>query len=139
MTLLFSISLFVIAAVVTLISFHKCRRHHFYDDTFLLMPLGIFVWGDGVILGPFWMLAAIVFSFVTPLHILQFFLLFFAVRSAYEVVYWLNHQFTNRTYKAPLFRQVSWLDAEQSAILYQVMHTGIVVFTVGALIYSFLR
>ncbi len=103
------------------------RRKQFYSDTFTFFPLGAYVWGDGLILGPFWLVSAILLSGVTPQLGIRFFFLFYAIRSAYEVVYWLNHQVAQRAYIPPLFRRWEWLNANESAILYQLMHTCICV------------
>ncbi|MEK7096969.1 MAG: hypothetical protein AAB859_01490, partial [Patescibacteria group bacterium] len=56
--------------------------------------LGIFAWGDGIIIGPFWFLASLT-SFL--LKDWNLFLLtvsaFWLVRSFGETIYWLNQQF----------------------------------------------
>ena len=121
--ILISTALFITSSVVFLISINKSKNKQFYSDTFFLWPLGIYVWGDGLVLGLFWMLSAIIFLFISPINILRFYLLFLAIRSAYEVIYWLNHQANNKKYEPPLFRNISWLDAHQGAILYQVANS----------------
>jgi len=66
-----------------------------FHTTPQLLPLGIFVWGDAVILGTFWVLVTLI-ALVS--HSWDLFLLFVSVfwlvRSIGEVVYWLNQQFS---------------------------------------------
>jgi hypothetical protein len=88
----------------------------------LLLPLGIFVWGDALILGPFWMLSAVIFYWLTPVMIVRYFLTFFLFRSTYEVVYWINHQVAQKNYDPPLFRRLTWINANEAAILYQLLN-----------------
>lgn len=108
----------------------KCKQGQFYSDTPSLWLFGIFVWGDGLVLLPFWfvlllswLLTAIFWQELSAGIILAGYLIFVTVRSGYEVMYWLNHQAQNKTYQPPLFRHISWLGAHEAAILYQLMNT----------------
>ncbi|MBD3279685.1 MAG: hypothetical protein GF390_03170 [Candidatus Pacebacteria bacterium] len=123
----FSLFLFLLASLITWLSYQKSRHQQFYSDTFILIPLGVFVWGDGLILGPFWLISSLLFYFFTKQQIWHYWLLFWVIRSSYEVIYWLNHQAANKTYKPPLFRKIAWLDAGQSAILYQLLNMSVVI------------
>ena len=129
----FSLSLVLIGIILTILAISKSRNNQFYSDTAWAWPLGIFVWGDALILGPFWSLTGLVSLWMQPIQILRFFLLFYTIRSAYEVVYWINHQVAQRDYQPPLFRNVSWLGANEAAILYQLLNTLVVVGSVFAL------
>lgn len=104
-------------------SVHTSKKGDFYQDTPWLLPLGIFVWGDGLILGPFWLVSGLLFFWLPGLFIARYLLLFTAIRTGYEVVYWLTHQAAGKQYEPPLFRSVKWIDAQQSAILYQLLTT----------------
>ena len=126
----------LLSGVVTLLSISRSKSGNFYSDTPWLLPLGIFVWGDGLILGPFWIIASIWFVFLNSIEIIRFLLLFFAIRSLYEVIYWLTHQFSSKSYQAPLFRKVRWLSPNDSAILYQLVNMCVVVMTLFGLVYS---
>lgn len=123
MLLLFWASLALISLVVTLEALKNCRREKFYQDTFLLFPLGIYVWGDALVLGPFWLAVAVSGFFVPLIWLGRLTLLFFALRSLYEVIYWINHQVSARSYRPPLGRHLKWLGANEAAIVYQVAHT----------------
>ena len=124
-------SFLLIAGLVSFfVSLNKSKHRQFYSDTFWLIPLGIYVWGDGLVLGPFWFLAGFISIFfldLTQSAILL--LLFITIRSFFEIIYWLGHQVGDKTYQAPLFRQVNWLDAGQGAILYQLLHTSVIIFS----------
>ena len=122
---LFSIWLFMVSMVVFLFSLKHSKSKQFYSDTFFLWPLGIYVWGDGLILGLFWAVASVIFLFLSAVNILQFMLIFWVARSFFEVIYWLLHQFSGKKYQAPLFKNISWLDSNQAAILYQLMNTAL--------------
>jgi len=67
-----------------------------------LLPYGIFVWGDAVVLGFFWSTVSLA-SILT--HNLHFFLVvqavFWMVRSSGEIVYWLLQQFSSHKRDLP--------------------------------------
>lgn len=135
------ISLFLaaISAVIFWQAIIKAKTGNFFEDTLFLFPLGIYVWGDALILAPFWLISSTFFWFVPLVFILRFFLLFLVIRAAYETVYWINHQFAHKQYQAPLFRKVSWLGDHESAILYQVLNMCVIVGGLGLLGLSFWR
>ena len=71
------------------------RKKNAYRETPFLFLAGIFVWGDAVIFGPFWIIAAfwcywmkdwVLFVLVVAV--------FWVVRSLGETIYWLNQQFS---------------------------------------------
>jgi hypothetical protein len=70
-------------------------------------PLGIFVFADALIIGPFW-IAVSLFFLLYPSFILLglVFSVFWAVRSFGETIYWLNQQFSSITREPP---QKFWL------------------------------
>src|SRR5690348_15002773 len=125
---------FLIGLLSFVMGVKKSRQQQFYSDTWMLLPLGIYVWGDAIVLGPFWMASSILFSFLTPLEILRFGLFFYLVRSVYEVIYWITHQVAQKEYVPPLFRRWKWLHANESAILYQLIHMCVVLFCVVGLL-----
>src|SRR5690554_5830021 len=122
---------------VSLMAIHRSRSQQFYDDTPGLWPLGVFVWGDGLILGPFWCLSALLFLWLSSLNVVRYWLLFIVIRSAFEVIYWINHQVVTKEYEPPLFRRVSWLGCQESAILYQLLNTCQVILALMGLLFTF--
>lgn len=56
--------------------------------------LGIFVWGDAIVLGLFWAIIGFIFLLLGDWYLFLLTVsIFWAVRSSGEVVYWLNEQF----------------------------------------------
>ena len=123
--------------VVSTIMATKRAPDSFYSDTPWLLPFGIYVWGDALVLGPMWLGLGIVFFFLSPVEIIRVLTGVYGVRSAYEVVYWINHQVANRSYLPPLFRQVKWIGPEEAAILYQLIHTVQIIAAVVILMLTF--
>ncbi len=57
--------------------------------------LGIFVWGDAVVVGLFWLIICLTILLVQDWYLFLLILsIFWVVRSAGEVIYWLLEQFT---------------------------------------------
>lgn len=73
-----------------------------YGLTPALFPYGIFVWGDAVLIGAFWLSISAVAVF---LQNIQLFLIaqavYWIVRSGGEVIYWLLQQFAQTKRDAP--------------------------------------
>jgi hypothetical protein len=134
---LIQLILFVSGGICFALGREKSRHKQFYSDTPWLFPLGIFVWGDALILGPFWMIASLLFSFVSFMDMWRCIFIFFALRSAYEVIYWINHQVAQRQYHPPLFRRISWLSPNDAAILYQLLNMCQCVFYISLFMLSF--
>lgn len=77
-----------------------CKETKNNDNAFgltpYLLPLGIFVWADAVVLGLFWMIATLSSLYLNSTTL--FFLivsLFWLVRSIGETIYWFNQQFSS--------------------------------------------
>lgn len=88
---------------ILLKGFHKTKnKKDAFGTTPFLLPLGIFVWGDAVVLSLFWILTALI-TLVS--HSWNLFLLvlsvFWFIRSFGEVIYWLNQQFSNLSRNPP--------------------------------------
>lgn len=137
MKLVFLILLFLISLFIFSKSIDFSKKNGFYKDAFGLFPLGIYVWGDGLILAPFWMLVSLIFYFLSAIQIMRFFLIFYLVRSFYEVIYWLVHQSSSKDYQPPFFRNVDFLGAQESAILYQLWHSVLIVLLIMGLIWTY--
>ena len=81
------------------------KKNHFKEPRFLFW-LGIFVWGDAVILGIFWFLTFLICFFLQDwILFLLIISIFWVVRSLGEIIYWINQQFSqiNRNPPANLF------------------------------------
>ncbi len=110
----------VIFAAVWWYSLRQCRAQHFYQETPLGWVFGIFVWGDAVVLLPWWMGVTIASHWLSLIHVARIIFLFWTVRAGYEVLYWLNHQAVKSSEVPPLLRSIKWLGSNEVAILYQV-------------------
>jgi len=128
-------------ATVSLLFFMRaiknCQKGRFYTNTPQGFLLGIYVWGDALILGPFWLLSAVIFLILPPVMVLRYLLLFFSLRAVYETIYWLNHQAVKAEYQPPLFKHLSWVNSNEAAILYQLLNFCLAVILLSFLIWSF--
>jgi len=90
------IFLFLITSLIAFIKGlnHVIKKNNSNGETPYFVWLGIFVWGDGIIIGPFWFITSLLVYFLKDWYL---FLLtvsvFWVVRSLGEVMYWLNQQF----------------------------------------------
>ncbi|MGB9707251.1 MAG: hypothetical protein ACPL1D_00650 [Microgenomates group bacterium] len=82
------------------------KNKNAFKKTPYLSFLGIFVWGDAIILGVFWFLVSLICFLIKDYFLFLFIVsLFWTIRSLGEMVYWLNQQFssTNRNPPESLF------------------------------------
>lgn len=81
---------------------NSAQKKNSFGLTPLLSPLGIFVWGDAITIGPFWLgVAALAYITQEP-HLLYLCIsLFWLVRAHGEVQYWLHEQFVSKHRNAP--------------------------------------
>lgn len=108
-----------------------------YGLTRLLSPLGIFVWGDGILIGLFWFLAGVV-SLLVPIDTIFYliFIMFWIVRSAGEVLYWFLQQFSTVERDPPHTLPLSSVFPGQSIwFAHQVMWQCVLVGFLVALFY----
>jgi|GEM_PF-476719 len=65
-----------------------------YGQTTFIFWMGIFVWGDAVVLGLFWFLISLVSYLLKDWYLFLLVIsVYWTVRSLGETIYWLNHQF----------------------------------------------
>jgi len=70
-----------------------------YGLTRILLPLGIFAWGDAVVLGPFWVISSIIALILKDWYLFLLIIsIFWVVRSVGETIYWFNQQFSSKIY-----------------------------------------
>lgn len=88
----------VLGLLVFIKGFYETKyKHNPYGLTRPLLILGIFVWGDAVIFGPFWIITSL-FSLLTKDWYLFILIVsvFWVVRGFGETIYWLNQQFSSK-------------------------------------------
>jgi hypothetical protein len=124
----------VLSFIVFLLALQRIRVGKFLAETPVLYIFGSYVWGDALILSWFWLGVGLAYALglFTVKTIFTIVLLFHFFRSAYEVVYWLNHQATGSKFAPPLIRN-TMLTPEQGAILYQLTHFLVVVISAAVL------
>jgi len=93
----------VMSFLCCLKGFNECyKKKNAFGETPLLYPFGMFVWGDTVVFGIFWILVTVV---VLLLNDWVLFLLivsiFWVVRSLGESIYWINQQFSKLNRNPP--------------------------------------
>lgn len=123
----FAIAFFFL--IISFVAILRKRSGKFFKDSLFLSTFGIYVWGDALIVAPFWVILALL-TLGLGLSNREFFvisLIFFLIRSLIEIQYWLYQQFQKEPFNPPFFRK--WFKPLESAILLQVWHTIIVVFS----------
>lgn len=127
-----------IAALSSLIGFYKSyiqKRH--YTLTPLLAPYGIFVWGDAFLIGGFWAVASFVsFSLQNTFLFLVLQSLYWIVRAAGEILYWLLQQFaqTKRDLPESLYFH-KYFHGESIWFVYQLFWQLVLVLAATCLIF----
>lgn len=126
-----------ISLLVTLLAWSR-KNKKFYTNTFHLGGMGIYVWGDALILAPFWIISGLLWYFLSTTQVFQYISIFFLCRSFFEVIYWLLFQFHNNNHtEAPdLHGLLKNFTGDQKAILYQVTHMCVVVVMIALLFWS---
>jgi hypothetical protein len=78
------------------------KNKSIYGLTNYLFFLGVFVWGDLIILGPFWILTSLISLYFNNWYLFLLIVsVFWSIRSFGEVVYWLNEQFAPKNRNNP--------------------------------------
>lgn len=78
------------------------RRGKSYGKFWPLNLIGAFVWGDALVFGPFWILAAILCIALQNWWLFELiFLCFWLIRSLGETIYWFLQQFSNVVREKP--------------------------------------
>lgn len=128
----------ITSLVATIMGVFQVLKGDFSGHPYLLIPLGIFIWGDAVIVGPFLLLSSIYLWFKNDTTYSGLLLSLYAtIRSFVEIIYGLNAQFTKTTrpWEYPFLNMdlVKNLGVTELHVLYQVGFTCI--FVVSGLIF----
>jgi len=132
------IFLFGIFNLVTFtLAIKRIKNGSVFEETPYLSWLGIFVWGDAIVISPFWIICALV-GLIFKNGYLFLFLgsLFWVARSLGEVIYWLNQQFSNKLRNPPEKLFLYFLLKNDSVwFVYQVFWQCMFVFAVVGSVY----
>lgn len=86
----------VLYFIATILGVTNVLNGNFSGIAWGFVPMGIFIWGDAIVLGPFIMLACLwLLSINKPVWTGLFFSVFATVRSFIEIIYALNAQFSS--------------------------------------------
>lgn len=127
---LISLVLGIYWAVVKDLSFYKPSR--------IFNPIGVFVYVDGIVIGLFWFLTAILIFYFNdwPVFILTY-TAFWFIRSLGEVQYWINQQFAgNGLEKAADYPLNRYIKGKALWVTFQIFWQVIAAFLLVALIYQ---
>lgn len=69
------------------------KQKKFYQKTPYLFPLGVFVWGDGLVVLPFWATVCLLAAVISAHILIVSALIFWIIRAVVEIQYWLHVQF----------------------------------------------
>ncbi len=136
-----SVTLIVLALLSLFISlksfFESSKKNNVFEETPALSPLGVFVWGDGLIFGPFWFLTSIVTLFLSDFVLFCLtFSVFWVVRSFGESIYWFNQQFSTIERNPPQkLRGYSIVKNDSVWFLYQIVWQCVAVISIITSIY----
>lgn len=89
--------------VCFMLSWYQTRKkNNYFGLTPWFIPLGSFVWTDGLILGVFWVIASTLLLVLNqPLISPLVYSLFWTVRSSGEIIYWIHEQFAAKKRNPP--------------------------------------
>ena len=91
----------LINVVVFLKGFYESRyKKNAFGRIIQLTPLGVFVWGDAVVLGLFWFIISLAVLLLNNWYLFLLIIsIFWVVRSFGETIYWFNQQFSPKVFE----------------------------------------
>lgn len=131
----------VVACVSGLVwawSVREVKRGNTFKTTPWLLPIGVFVWGDGVVMGLFWILWAVLVALLNNLYAsILLWSLFWIVRSLGEVIYWLNQQFSTIKRNNPKDLMGGKIFGEGIWFIYQIIWQCVLVVMLFVSVWAF--
>lgn len=129
--------LYLLASVLGFISF---VNGNFNGISWVFTPLGIFIWGDALILGPFITLTSVVL-WIKNNHLFTglFFSSFFTIRWFFEIVYSMMAQFSRDTRPWEIgWKSLPWVQSIgviEVLVLFQLVYTCLTIISFLSLLY----
>jgi hypothetical protein len=113
------------------------KKKNAFGLTNYLLFLGVFVWGDIFVLGPFWMLVSLVTLLLQDWYLFLLIIsVFWVVRSFGEVMYWLNEQFSGKNRNLPhTLRFHKIFQSEAVWFIYQLIWQCMLVMSITATLF----
>lgn len=117
--------------------YESVKKKNSFGETAFLSWLGIFVWGDAVIIGLFWFLSSLVCLLVKDWILFLLILsVFWVVRSMGETSYWFNQQFSTINRNPPeRLRGYRLFKNDSIWFIYQIYWQCVTVVSIIATIY----
>lgn len=117
--------------------YESTHKNNPFGLTDHLFWLGMFVWGDAVILGLFWLVVSVLVLVLNDwLLFLLIIAVFWAIRSLGEIIYWLNQQFSTINRNPPEnLKNYHFFKNDSIWFVYQVFWQCVLVFSIVATIY----
>lgn len=115
----FGIVLIIVMFMVFVHATEKVKFGEFDDYSWWLMSFGIYIWGQGILLAPFWILFGVACIFWwTPGTALTAYIWFHVVRAIMEI--WLTQQKSYRGLADLIMPHVDKINPEQRLHLYGI-------------------
>lgn len=96
------IFLFALISFIFLLRSFREIKNNIYGLTPYLFFLGSFVWGDMIVLGPFWITVSVISLLLNNWYLFLLLIsIFWIIRSLGEAIYWLNEQFAGKNRNPP--------------------------------------
>lgn len=113
------------------------KDNAFGGGSVLLFLLGVFVWGDAVIIGAFWILTTTICLLLNDWNLFLLVIsLFWIVRSVGEIAYWICQQFSPIMRNPPKnLMGYRWFKNDSIWFVYQVFWQCVLVISITASIY----
>lgn len=123
---------------ITVRAIEMVRAGKAFAETGYLLPLGIFVWGDAIVLGPFWMSVSLLSLLVGSWWMFLFIVgVYWIIRGLGEVVYWLNEQFASQHRNKPEHMKLfSFFKSDAVWFVYQLVWQCVTVMAIVFSIYA---
>lgn len=124
-------------AVVFIKAWKECKTKNAYGATWMLYPLGMFVWGDALIFSVFWIGISLVCLLFSKVYLFLLGIsLFWAIRSFGETIYWFNQQFSTIQREDPQkVKFYSFFQNDSVWFIHQIAHQCITVIALLSSIY----
>lgn len=117
---------------------HAIIKRNVFGLTPYLNWMGIFVWGDAVVIGTFGTIAAVGLLILGDWWLFILLLgVFWVVRSGGEIIYWLNQQFSTVERNPPInLSGYKWFPNDSLWFIYQLLWQGMLIVAIVATIYA---
>jgi hypothetical protein len=132
----------ILLAFINIIFFFKAyyeitRNKNAFGLTHHLFFLGSYVWGDMIVLGPFWILASGISLILSDWYLFLLIIsVFWVARSLGETIYWIAEQFSAKNRNAPqTLRFYKLFKSDAVWFVYQLINQCILVASIIFSIY----